>query len=141
VYRSLTSDSHFAPIASGLGSSDFVDTTVNNGIAYYYLVTATDANSLESVFSSPAVSAVSSGILPEEFHIAHIAVEGGSNLSLTVSNSVSGHDYWLYATDTLTPPVWSNLVVVPGTGSNLQFGIPIDPASTNRFFKLDVQQQ
>jgi len=28
-----------------------------------------------------------------------------------------------------------------GTGSDVLFGIPIDPVSINRFFKLDVQRQ
>jgi len=45
------------------------------------------------------------------------------------------------STETLTPPEWSTNTVEAGDGSPKQFGIPIDPAATSRFFKLDVQRQ
>ncbi|MGJ8726405.1 MAG: fibronectin type III domain-containing protein [Roseibacillus sp.] len=42
VYRSLTSGSGYAQIATSLATSDYSDTTVSTGITYYYVVTATD---------------------------------------------------------------------------------------------------
>lgn len=56
VYRSTTSGSGFAPIASGLSSSAYTDNNLSNGTTYYYVVTATDVSANESA-SSLEVSA------------------------------------------------------------------------------------
>lgn len=142
VYRSTTSGNSYVAIASGLTASTNADDTVSNGTPYYYVVTATDTSGNESAYSSE-VSAVPSPATytAEESAIAYYAVAGGTNLSLTVSNTVLGHWYTILATDTLTPPSWTTNVIEAGTGSNVLFGIPIDPASTNRYFKLIVEQQ
>lgn len=52
VYRSTTSGSGYAAIAFDLTTSDFTDDTTANGTTYYYIVTATDALSLESAASA-----------------------------------------------------------------------------------------
>ena len=52
VYRSTTSGSGYASIASGLTASDYTDNTVTNGTTYYYVVTATDTSSNESPYSN-----------------------------------------------------------------------------------------
>lgn len=80
----------------------------------------------------------SAAIASNEYHIAGIMLSD-TNLSLTVSNSVPGHDYWILATESLTAPAWSNILMEADTGSNLLFGLPI--SGTNRFFKLDVERQ
>jgi len=91
------------------------------------------------------LSVVSLGIpvSPNEYIISGYSISGGTNLALTVSNSVVGHAYGIRITDTLTPPDWTptNVVTKPGTGSNLTFDLPIVETATNRFYKLDVQQQ
>jgi len=143
VYRSTVSNGIYAVVASGLTASTNTDNTVTNGTKYYYVVTATDSNANESVFSSPPVGVVpSAAIAPVEYYIADMVVDAGTNLTLTVSNSVLGHTYWILAADELaSPTVWSNIMDAAGTGSDVLFGIPIDPVSINRFFKLDVQRQ
>lgn len=52
VYRSTTSGSGYAVIASGLTASGYTDDTSVNGTTYYYIVTATDNLSNESASSS-----------------------------------------------------------------------------------------
>jgi len=142
VYRSTTSGSNYVVVASGLASNTNTDNTVTNGTMYYYVVTASDSSANESAYSSPPVSVVPSApIAPEEYTIHGYAIEAGTNMTLTVSNSVPGHTYGILATDTLTPAAWSNIMDEAGTGLDLQLGIPISPTSTNRFFKLDVQRQ
>ena len=55
VYRSITFGSGYAKLnVSLLSSSDYVDNTVTNGTIYYYVVTATDTSSNESIYSSQA---------------------------------------------------------------------------------------
>jgi hypothetical protein len=55
VYRSLTSGSGYSKLNVALVStSDYIDNTVTNGIPYYYVVTAVDANGHESGNSSEA---------------------------------------------------------------------------------------
>jgi len=141
VYRSITSGSGYTSVASDLGSSTYTDNTVINGTVYYYVTTASDISSNESAFSSEVSAVPSVPIAPEEFHIADHALVGGTNLSVTVSNSVRGHFYDILATDNLVPPVWTSITSQPGNGSNLPIGIPIDPGSTSRYFKLDVHRQ
>ena len=48
VYRSSTSGSGYAPIATGLSASNYTDNTVVNGGSYYYVVRAKDLASNES---------------------------------------------------------------------------------------------
>ena len=57
VYRSETSGSYGAPIAVGVASSSYVDSTALNGTTYHYVVTAADVNGNESA-ESAEVSAV-----------------------------------------------------------------------------------
>ncbi len=139
VKRSADSGGPYV-IVGEASNPGFSDTNVTAGVSYYYVVSAVSDSAQSS--NSAEVSAVpSSTVSSNEFYFADYAVVGGSNLSLTVSNSVLGHDYGMLATDSLTPPAWSNILIEPGTGSNLLFGIPIAPDSTNRYFKLDVMRQ
>jgi len=52
VYRSLVSGSGYVIVASGVITSDYVDTTALNGIQYFYVVTAVGTS--ESFFSNEA---------------------------------------------------------------------------------------
>lgn len=48
VYRSITQGSGYGLLASGIETSDYIDTAVSNGTTYYYVVTAQDFWSNES---------------------------------------------------------------------------------------------
>ena len=52
VYRSTTSGSQYAKIASGVPEPRYSDTTVSSGKTYYYVVTSVDAAGHESGFSA-----------------------------------------------------------------------------------------
>ncbi|MEM0968244.1 MAG: hypothetical protein AAGJ31_02745, partial [Verrucomicrobiota bacterium] len=48
VYRSVTPSSYGAALATGLANSSFTDTTAQNGVTYFYTVTASDSIGNES---------------------------------------------------------------------------------------------
>jgi hypothetical protein len=59
VYRSTTSGSFYSPLFSTpLNALTFDDSTVTSGDTYYYVVTAVDANGVESVYSNQATANV-----------------------------------------------------------------------------------
>lgn len=141
VYRSISSRRGFVVIASGMTDSVYTDGDAENGATYYYRVTALDASANESVASGVVSAALVADVSPEEYHIAGYSAAEEGILSMTVSNTVPGHLYSVLTSDTLTPPVWTTNTVASGTGSNLVFDLTIDAASTNQFYKLDVQRQ
>jgi hypothetical protein len=69
IFRSTTSGSYGAAMATDLSSSDYTDTNVVNGTTYYYVVTATDTNSNDSAQSSE-VSATPLSSLPDNVLIS-----------------------------------------------------------------------
>jgi len=141
VYRALTTGSNYTAIASGLTASTNTDDSVFNGNTYYYVVTSTDSNSNESAYSPEVRAVPSADIADGEYLISEWAIAGGTNLTLMLSNSVPGHLYWVLSSDTLSPPDWSTNGFEVGNGPDLQIGIPIDPGSISRFFKIDVERQ
>jgi hypothetical protein len=56
IYRSTTSGSYGAALATGLMTSEYVDNTVNNDVAYYYVVTSVDTNGNESAYSAEFIT-------------------------------------------------------------------------------------
>jgi Abnormal spindle-like microcephaly-assoc'd, ASPM-SPD-2-Hydin/Protein of unknown function (DUF1573) len=59
VYRSTTSGSGYAKMNSGLVAAvTYSDTAVENGVTYYYVVTAVDSSGDESVYSNQAMAVI-----------------------------------------------------------------------------------
>jgi hypothetical protein len=139
VKRSLASGGSYDPIGSPVGTG-LVDSGLTNGTVYYYVVSSVGIGG-EGMNSVEVAAVPSVAVSPDEFLIAEHAVVGGTNLSLTVLDSVLGHDYGVWATDSLVPPEWSNIAIEAGTGSNILFNLPITAVETNRYFKLNVQRQ
>jgi glucuronoarabinoxylan endo-1,4-beta-xylanase len=142
VKRSTTSGSAYEAVASNVVSTSCSDVAgLVAGVRYYYVVSAVNAGGA-SGNSGEAHAVPSAEIASGEYYIAGHAVASGTNLNLVVSNSVPGHTYRIWATDSLVDPDWQPLGTgLAGTGSTLDFGVAIEGASTNRYFKLDVQRQ
>jgi fibronectin type 3 domain-containing protein len=140
VKRSTTSGAPYETVVSNVLSTSYSDTAgLSAGTRYYYVVSALNAG-VESGNSAETSAVPSALISPNEYQIASCVV-AGTNLSLTTSNSVPGHDYTVWVTDSLTAPNWQPLgVAQAGTGSALNFTVPVD-GRASRFFKLDVQRQ
>ncbi len=142
VKRSIISGGPYATVASNVVAVTYIDTSgLSAGTCFYYVVSAVNAG--EESGNSNETNAVPSAVISsDEYFIADHALVSGSNLTLTVSNSVPGHDYQLWASDDLTTPDWQPVGVgQAGSGSALEFNIPVEGSSTNRYFKLDVQRQ
>lgn len=54
IYRSTESGVYGAPLDTALATSNYVDSTAANGTTYYYVVTALDSSSNESIVSTEA---------------------------------------------------------------------------------------
>jgi len=76
VYRSTTQGSGYAKINSTVVStSNYVDSTVTNGITYYYVVTAVDTGSNESTYSNQVSATLTSE--QQKVHVQNIDMSLG----------------------------------------------------------------
>ncbi len=141
VKRSTSSGAPYETVVSNVVATSYSDSSgLSAGTRYYYVVSAVNAGG-ESGNSIEADAVPSAVIVPDEYYIADYAIIGGTNMMLTVSNSVPGHDYWIWATEDLVAPDWQPVGdAQAGTGSTLDFDISMN-GGTNRFFMLDVQRQ
>lgn len=81
-----------------------------------------------------------SPITAEEYQIIGNVV-GGTNLSLTVPDSVLGHEYQIWTTANLMDATWQPVgAIQTGIGTVLNFDIPIESEASSRYFKVDVQR-
>ena len=121
-------------------TTNFIHTGVLNGNDYYYVVASVglgDASTnSDEVHGIPSVDVELAEYLFDDY-----AMVGGTNLALTVSNTVYGHSYYLLATDNLVSSIWTSVTMEAGNDSELLFGIPVSGVESNRFFKLDVSRQ
>ena len=142
VKRSTTSGAPYETVFANVAATTYSDATeLNPGIRYYYVVSAVNGIG-ESGHSNETNAVPSAVILPNEYHIAGHTVVDGINLHLTVSDSVPGHEYQIWATESLKAPDWQPVdPVQTGTGSDLEFILPMEETLPQRYFKLDVQRK
>jgi hypothetical protein len=141
VMRSTTSGVSYDTLISNVVAVTYSDTeNLNAGTRYYYVVSAANAGG-ESAASDEASAVPSAAIDAAEYQISG-GVLGGTNLSLSVSDSVLGHEYQIWTTESLPDADWRPFgETLPGSGTNLLFNLPVDAEMTNQFFKVDVQRQ
>ena len=81
-------------------------------------------------------------ISEQEYYIAGYELVGGTNLTLSVANSVPGHFYQVWETDTLTQPNWIPASEeLEGLSASLEIQVPVDSDQESMFYKLQVQNQ
>lgn len=128
VYRSLTSGGPYTQIVSLATNVTYTDSSIQNGTAYYYVVTALNILGDESAYSTEVVAhPASTSILPINFTLLNNGLQ---------FNWPSDHIGWrlMVNTNSLSnPAAW---VVVPGSVSTNQMWIPIDQTQINVFFRL-----
>jgi hypothetical protein len=120
VYRSTTSGGNYTRVAAGLAGTNFVDVALQNGTAYYYVVTSLDILGDESADSTP-VAAYPASTAPVTMGV-HVVYSGAQN-SFQVSWP-NDHIGWqlLMNTNGLSNPTW---VAVPNSATTNQVSIPL----------------
>ena len=138
--RGTTSGGPYEVLGISPAGTNFTDSGLLAGTNYYYVVSALysgteSADSLE-------VSAVPSAPLNESAVVIGSMDLSGLTLSLIVTNSGLGHNFQAWSTDRLVNPDWQPATgVVAGNGGALQVELPVNPADTNRFYKLEAWRQ
>jgi subtilisin family serine protease len=100
VHRSTTSGSGYSPIATGVATSEYVDSTAINGTTYYYVVTAVDTSGNESGYSN-------------EDSATPQASSGGGLMyvsDIQMWHSTAGPNYFIYTRVTIVDETPINLV-------------------------------
>jgi hypothetical protein len=130
VYRSTSSGGPYTNIVNATTNLTCLDGTVQNGTAYYYVVTALNILGEESTYSTEVVARpASTAITPLGYTI--------SADSLTLQfNWPSDHTGWrlmMNVKNITDPTAWVN---VPNSAATNQMRFPFDPTLTNVFFRL-----
>jgi glucuronoarabinoxylan endo-1,4-beta-xylanase len=84
VYRSTTSGSGYTPIATGVTVSDYIDSTVNNGTTYFYIVAVVDSGNNEVEYSNEVSATPSDPAAP----IALTATAGEDSIRLDWADNI-----------------------------------------------------
>jgi hypothetical protein len=133
VYRGTTTGGPYTKIASAITNSTYLDSTVQNGTAYYYVVTALDILGEESTYSTEVVAwPASTTLVPVNFSLS------GNDLQF---NWPSDHTGWrlLMQTNNLASGVSLNTndwtAVGNSQGTN-QVILQINAAMPAEFYRL-----
>ena len=132
VYRSTTSGGGYAKIASLVTGASCVDGTVQNGKAYYYVVTALNILGEESAFSSELVARPASTV--SQAMTANISSSNGQNgIQFSWADDHTG---WRLLMNTNGLGATDTWFAVPNSDVTNQAWLPFDPTQTNVFFRL-----
>jgi fibronectin type 3 domain-containing protein/subtilisin family serine protease len=106
VYRSESSGGLYSDLATGLTTSHYVDTTVTNGTAYFYVVTASDTAGNESA-SSEEVMATPLDVTPPAAPagLSAMAGDGEATLDWHDNDESDLASYSVYRSDSGDPYV------------------------------------
>jgi hypothetical protein len=125
LWNSTNGGASYQLTASGLTTSNYVDTNAANGLTNYYKLTATDG------CGAGAYSATVAVFLP----VPNLGISLNSN-TLAISWPGWAGGWGLYAATNLTPPVvWQPVTNALGSNNNsFNVNLPLSPG--NQFFRL-----
>jgi hypothetical protein len=135
--RGTVSGGPYPPLASGMTTSGYLDSSVTNGTIYYYVVSA--SNPAGTSATSAEVSAKPyEPIAPGELTAAAISYSGPA-AQLTL-HSVNGRVYQLQYSNTLNPANWQNIgPALTGTGGVIILSDPAPGSAPQRFYHILIQ--
>jgi hypothetical protein len=129
LWRSTNNGASYLPLATGLASTNFVDTNPSNGGTNYYAVAS--MNGCGTSVNSTAISV----FLP----LPVVTIQAGAGAgagALTVSWPAWASDWNLWSATNLTPPIaWSRVTNSAGS-TNGQLTLTLPTNQTNQFFRL-----
>jgi hypothetical protein len=132
VYRSTNSGGGYIKIANLITNLTYSDSAVQNGIAYYYVITALNILGEESAYSNEVIARPAS-IIPQPISFNLINSGGQNGIQL---NWPSDHIGWRLMANTNNlgnPSAW---FAIPNSAATNQMWLPFDPAQTSAFFRL-----
>jgi hypothetical protein len=132
VYRSTTSGGSYTKIASLVTNATFLDGAVQNGTAYFYVVTALNVLGQESAYSGEVVARPASTLpAPVGFNLFNNGTQMGVQF-----NWPEDHIGWRLTMNSNglgNPNAW--LTVLNSSATN-QIWLQLDPAQESVFFRL-----
>lgn len=130
VYRSTTSGGSYTIVAQGLAATNYTDNTLQNGTAYYYVVTALDILGEESAYATQ-VTAYPAATVPPSVGVNTVYNGGQSGIQL---NWAADHTGWRLLMNT-NGLLSSNWITVPDSAATNQLWLPLGLAQS-AFFQL-----
>ncbi len=132
--RATTPGGPHVVLADLVSTTSYTDTTVTNGLTYYYVITARNAAG-ESLPSAERFATPRPPIAELERRAPALSLEDGRAV-LTIMESVAGRTYQVQFTTDLTGE-WTNLGPPRiGDGTALRFDFPHDPALPRQFYRV-----
>ena len=128
VYRGTAAGGPYVRIAGPIAANFYFDSSVQNGAAFFYVVTALNILGEESSDSIEVVARpAATTVVPLDFSISNNGVQ---------FNWPSDHTGWrlmMKTNDLGAPGGW---LTVANSASTNQMSMPVDPRQTNIFFRL-----
>ena len=153
VKRSLVSGGPYTPVATGLTTTNFTDTTVSTCQTYYYVVTMM-MGGVESV-PSPEISVTVPGVLPSPFISADVGTVGIAGSATYCGGQFtligSGADIWntadefqfvyIYVPFSTNCDIRARVLSVQVTSGNAKAGVMIREtlAANSRHAMVDME--
>jgi beta-glucosidase len=143
--RAVISGGPYDLVGIGTFSTNHTDSGLQAGTNYYYVVSSVLAG-VESEDSAEVSGVPSAPIIVADVIMESVVLTGdlggSQNISFTVPASGLGHNYQVFASESLTDPDWQAVSdVYVGSGGDLLFDIPLDIEQANQFYKLEVWRQ
>lgn len=131
VYRSLAPGGTYTKIANLVSNASYTDSTVQNGTAYYYVVTSLNILGEESGYSAEAAAHPAS-TTPAAINCSPAVIGGQNGIQFGWPPDHAG---WRLVMNTngLANPNW---VTVPNSVATNQLWLPFDPVTPSVFFQL-----
>jgi hypothetical protein len=129
VYRAGNTGGPYVKVMNLTASSNYTDTGLTNGAAYYYVVTALNILGDESAYSTEVVARPASTAVPT------LGCNPGAGGGLQF-NWPMDHTGWRLLMNTNGLNLSNAWVAVSNTISTNQILIPFDPTQSNVFFRL-----
>jgi hypothetical protein len=128
VYRSTNSGGPYTRIVNATTNNIYPDSAVQNGTAYYYVVTALDILGEESAYSAEVIARPASmTVLPVGFTIMN------NGLQFSWPSDHTGWRLMMNTNNLGDPNAW---ITVPNSAATNRIWISLDQAQSNVFFRL-----
>ena len=128
VYRSVASGGPYTLVAPTLTNTNYIDTSVTNGIPYFYVVTGLNILGQESANST-------------EVNVSPVSLSSPQLNVVSQNNAIqfawpSDHVGWRLLINTNGLANTNGWLTVSNSAMTNQIWIPLNPAQNNAFFRL-----